>query len=240
MPTPLRGAARFPAGAGPRPVSLRCWRNVDVSIATAFAACCFQKVTGAAPLSVPDWSFHGDSNTDLLLRRQRLYPVELWKHEGQILDEHDLPVVGDKRRALAALAVECLKQRRQQIVEVGAARRTDDGRRQLDIVYKRRRYLCLAAGIPKCTAILLQHGLMAAAMRSAVDEETQQRRRLVGSYSAMTRMVSPSCGARSGDRTPSSDAYEASAVRSGSTRAIWSGWLDTIQRPPVSEPALFL
>src|SRR5262245_25543119 len=179
MPTPLRGAARFPAGAGPRPVSLRCWRNVDVSIATAFAACCFQKVTGAAPLSVPDWSFHGDSNTDLLLRRQRLYPVELWKHEGQILDEHDLPVVGDKRRAPAALAVEYLKQRRQQIVEVGA-RRTDDGRRQLDIVYKRRRYLRLAAGIPKCTAILLQHGLMAAAMRSAVDEETQQRRRLVG------------------------------------------------------------
>src|SRR5215471_12663495 len=108
-----------------------------------------------------------------------------------------------KRRALAALAVECLKQRRQQIVEVGA-RRTDEGYRQLDIVSKRRRYLRLAAGIPKCTAILLQHGLMDATMRSAVDEETQQRRRLVGIVFGDDAHGLPSCGARSGDRTPSS------------------------------------
>jgi hypothetical protein len=68
--------------------------------------------------------------------------VELWKHEAQILDEHDLPIVGEKRRPLAALAVERLEQRREQIVEVGAGR-TDEGRRQLDIVSKRRRYLRL-------------------------------------------------------------------------------------------------
>src|SRR5215831_3918764 len=129
MPTPLRGAARFPAGAGPDrfffPVggTLTC-RSPELSLPAVF-----KTVTAAAPLIIAfhDWSFHGDSNTDLLLRRQRLYPVELWKHEAQILDEHDLPVVGEKRRALAALAVECLKQRRQQIVEVGA-RRTDEGR----------------------------------------------------------------------------------------------------------------
>jgi hypothetical protein len=90
-----------------------------------------------------------------LLRRRRLCPVELWKHEAQILNEHDLPIVGEKHRRLAALAVERLEQRREQIVEVGAGR-TDEGCRQLDIVSKRRRYLRVAAGIPKCTAIFLQ------------------------------------------------------------------------------------